>query len=202
MAELISIMKIFIITLILIFNIQSWTKADDIKDYEIEGISIGQSVLKYFSLNEIEQNKWDYFKNKEFTPLQFDNPSFANVYDAIDIQYKTNDKDYKIEGLSGIILYKDKKKIKDCYKKMDGIIIDVRSIFSNLDETEKKTFVHKGIDDGGKSKVTSIYFEFENGDAIGIACYNYSKEAGDINHLRFSMNTYDYRIFLSTKAYQ
>ena len=69
MAELISIMKIFIITLILIFNIQSWTKAEDIKDYEIEGISIGQSVLKYFSLNEIEQNKWDYFKNKEHLPL-------------------------------------------------------------------------------------------------------------------------------------
>ena len=138
MAELISIMKIFIITLILIFNIQSWTKADDIKDYEIEEISIGQSVLKYFSLNEIEQNKWDYYSNKEYTPLQFDNPSFAKIYDGIDIQYKTNDKDYKIEGLSGIIFYRDKEKIKDCYKKMDGIIVDVRSIFSNLNEYKKK----------------------------------------------------------------
>ena len=202
MVELINIMRTFLITIILFFNVQTWTKAEDIRDYEIEGISVGESVLKYFSLNEIEQNKWDYFKNKEFTPLQFDNPSFAKVYDAIDIQYKTNDKDYKIAGLSGIIFYEDKKKIKDCYKKMDDIINDVRSIFSNLNSSEKKTFIHKGIDDGGKSKVRGINFEFENGDVISIQCYNYSKEAGDLNHLRFSMNTYDYRIFLSTKAYK
>ena len=104
--------------------------------------------------------------------------------------------------MAGIIFYSDKKKIKDCYKKMDSIIADVRSIFSNLYETEKKTSVHTGVDDGGKSKVISVYFEFENGDAIAIQCYNYSKEAGDLNHLRFSMNTYDYRNFLSTKAYE
>jgi len=194
-------MKIFIVILIFIFNLQSLTKAEDIRDFEIEGMSIGDSVLNYFSLNEIEQNKWDYYTNKEYTPLQFDNPPFAKNYDAIDIQYKTNDKDYKIEGLAGVIFYEDKKKIKDCYKKMDSIIVDVRSIFSNINETEKKTSVHTGIDDGGKSKVTSVYFEFENGDAIAIQCYNYSKEAGDLNHLRFSINTYDYRIFLSTKAY-
>ena len=85
MAELINSMRTFLITIILLFNFQSFTKADDIRNYEIEGISIGESVLKYFSLNEIEQNKWDYFKNKEFTPLQFDNPTFAKIYDAIDL---------------------------------------------------------------------------------------------------------------------
>ena len=195
-------MKKLLLLIILILNFQNLTKADDIGDFEIEGISIGDSVLKHFSLNEIEQNKWDYYSNKEFTPLQFDNPTFAKIYDGIDIQYKTNDKDYKIEGIAGIIFYKDKKKIKDCYKKMDSIINEVRSIFSNLNETEKKTSVHTGIDDGGKSNVTSVYFEFENHDAIGVQCYNYSKESGDLNHLRFSMNTYDYRIFLSTKAYE
>lgn len=195
-------MKRSILIIILTIFLQSWTQADDIRDFQIEGISIGDSVLKYFSLNEIEQNKWDYYTNKEYTPLQFDNPSFAKIYDGIDIQYKTDDKNYKIEGLSGIIFYNDKKKIKDCYKKMDTITADVRSIFSNLYETEKKTSVHTGVDDGGKSKVTSIYFVFENGDIIGIQCYNYSIEAGDQNHLSFSMNTSDFRTFLSTKAYE
>ena len=46
-------MKIFLIILILIFNIQSLTKADDIRDFEIEGISIGDSLLKFYS----EMNK-------------------------------------------------------------------------------------------------------------------------------------------------
>ena len=31
------------------------------------------------------------------------------MYDALDIAYKTNDKEYKIEKLTGVILYKDKK---------------------------------------------------------------------------------------------
>ncbi len=43
---------IFFKVLILIFSLQSWTKADDIRDFQIEGISIGDSALDYFSENE------------------------------------------------------------------------------------------------------------------------------------------------------
>jgi len=46
MAELINDMRTFLITIILLFNIQSFVKADDIRNYEIEGISIGESVLR------------------------------------------------------------------------------------------------------------------------------------------------------------
>ena len=42
-------MRVFIIVLVLIFSLQSWTKADDISDFEIEGMSIGDSLLKKFS---------------------------------------------------------------------------------------------------------------------------------------------------------
>ena len=110
-------MRVFIAVLVLIFSLQSWTKADDIRDFEIEGISIGDSVLDFFSKEEIKKNTWDYFKSKEFTPLQFDNPSFAKTYDAIDIQYKTSDKNFTIMGLSGIIFYTDKKKITESVDK-------------------------------------------------------------------------------------
>ena len=187
--------------LVLIFGLQSWTKADDIRDFEIEGVSIGDSALDYFTKEEIKKNTFDYFKSKEFTPLQFDSPSFAKTYDAIDIQYKTSDKNFTIMGLSGIIFYTDKKKIKECYKKMDIITSEIKSLFSNVHETSKKTSVHKGVDDGGKSTVTSVYFEFDNQDSIAIQCYNYSVESGDQNHLRIGINTKEYRIFLSTKAY-
>ena len=34
---------------ILNFIFQSWTNADDIRDFEIEGISIGDSALDYFT---------------------------------------------------------------------------------------------------------------------------------------------------------
>ena len=194
-------MKRFILIIILIFTSQSSIKADDISEFEIEGISIGDSVLDFFTKAEIKKNTWDYYTNKEYTPLQFDYPSFATMYDAIDIQYKTNDKNYTIKGLSGIIFYTDKKKINECYKQMDNIISEIRSTLSNYTETQKNTSIHTGIDDGGKSTVTGMSFEFKNQDAIQIQCYNYSVETEDRNHLRIGINTYEYRYFLGNKAY-
>ena len=47
-------MKFFLITLIFFFNIQSLSKADDIRDFEIEGMSIGDSLLEHFSKKSIE----------------------------------------------------------------------------------------------------------------------------------------------------
>ena len=194
-------MRVFLTILFLIFSIQLCAKADNIRDFQIEGISIGDSLLKYFSIDEIKRNTWDYYNNKKYTPLQFEKPSFAKMYDALDIAYKTNDKEYKIEKLTGVILYKDKKKIKQCYKKMDSILADIRNNFSNLDESKKYNSVHTGIDDGGKSRVTSVYFYFKNNDMIAIQCYDYSEQAGDVNHLAVSLNSSDFAIWLSTEAY-
>ena len=53
-------MRIFLLVLFIIFSYQSWTKADDISEFEIDGMSIGDSLLKYMSINDIkkaEQNK-------------------------------------------------------------------------------------------------------------------------------------------------
>ena len=194
-------MKRLLLVLILTLSFQTLSKADDISDFQIEGISIGDSVLEFFTKNEIKENTWDYFKNKEFTPLQFDDPKFAKIYDAIDIQYKTDDNNFIIMGLSGIIFYTDKKKINDCYKKMDTIISDIRTAFQNLTETSKSKYVHDGINDGGKSNVTGTSFDFENNDAIQIQCYDYSVESERQNHLRIGINTSKYRSFLAYKAY-
>ena len=52
-------MRVFIVALFIIFSLQSWTKADDIRDFQIEGMSIGDSLLDYFSESEIERNNYD-----------------------------------------------------------------------------------------------------------------------------------------------
>ena len=60
-----------LLILILTFSFQSLTKADDIRDFEIEGMSIGDSALDYFTKNEINNRKncitlivKDFFKEK------------------------------------------------------------------------------------------------------------------------------------------
>ena len=50
------IVKRLLLILILTFSFQSLTKADDIRDFQIEGISVGDSLLDYFSENEIKSN--------------------------------------------------------------------------------------------------------------------------------------------------
>ena len=56
-SEKVLFMRVFLSVLILIFSFQSWTKADDIRDIEIESMSIGDSALNFFSNQEIENNK-------------------------------------------------------------------------------------------------------------------------------------------------
>ena len=63
-------MKRLLFILILTLSFQSWTKADDIKDFEIEGMSIGDSLLDFFSLDEIKSFKAYFYKDKEYKALQ------------------------------------------------------------------------------------------------------------------------------------
>ena len=50
-------MRVFIAVLVLIFGLQSWTKADDISEFEIEGMSIGDSLLDIATEKEINKAK-------------------------------------------------------------------------------------------------------------------------------------------------
>ena len=62
-------MRVFIAVLVLVLNLQSWTKADDISDFEIEGVSIGDSLLDYFSKEEIKNEELFLYKNKKFASI-------------------------------------------------------------------------------------------------------------------------------------
>ena len=50
-------MKILLSVLIFIFGLQYWAKADNIRDFEIEGMSLYESALNFFSQSEIRDNE-------------------------------------------------------------------------------------------------------------------------------------------------
>ena len=194
-------MRVFITVLILIFSLQSWTKADDISDFEIEGIGIGDSALNFFSIEDIKSNLWEY-PNKEFKRVQNDNYAFFETYDAVDFHYKSNDKKYIIHSLSGILIYENN--IEKCYDKMDQIVLNINKLFSNnVFMDNKSTFSHpspKNTD--GKSKVTVVDFQFQNGDEIDVSCYDYSEIHGSQDHLNVNISTNNFADWLSNKAYK
>ena len=47
-------MNRLILILILMFSFQSLTKADDIRDFQIEGMSIGDSALDFFTKKKLK----------------------------------------------------------------------------------------------------------------------------------------------------
>ncbi len=195
-------MRVFIIVIILIFSFQSWTKADDIRDFQIEGISIGDSALDYFSEEQIKKNSMSYFKNKKYTPVQNDQLPFFNTYDGVDFVFKTNDKKYIIQSISGVLFYD--LNVKDCYKKMDEIIDEMDVIFSNQKKYPQRTYKHgnKILNKSGKSIVTDVEYEFKNEDTVSVACYDYSIEHGSQDHLNVGIDKKAYKDFLINEAYK
>ena len=172
--------------------------ADDIRDFQIEGISLGDSALDYFTEEQIKNNSFDYYKNKEYTPVQTDNFPFFETFDGVDFSYKTNDENYKIYSLNGIILYKTN--IKSCYKKMDEIINKLSELFINQKKSTKATWPHPN-DKSGESMVTDLYFLFDEGDKVTIACYDFTEAHGSQDHLRVGMRKKEFAVWLRDKAY-
>ena len=70
-------MKLFLSLLIFILSLQSWTKAD-ISEFEIEGISIGDSLLNFLSEDEIKKKSSDthYYKDNKYVYYFFPSLDF------------------------------------------------------------------------------------------------------------------------------
>lgn len=183
-----------IIFLSLYFIIPS--QADDIRDIEIEGMSIGESLLKHLSKEEIKKSyKLDVYKDKSFTHAQVTKTS--SEYDRISVFYKSKDQKYIIEGVVGENTFNN---FKDCSKKQSEVIKSISSIVSTKGIKNNK--VH-GVDKTGKSKVIQTSFKL-NGGNLNISCYKY---AGDFKAkfktpLNVSLTSTDLLFWLRNKAYR
>ena len=160
-------MKGLLLILILTINFQSWTKADDISDYEIEGLSIGDSLLNHFSDIEIKnfQNYDDLPSDMSFRIIEiFSNEMKMDLYDSVQIYYKPNDKTFKIHGVNGGLFCDTKKK---CINQYDQIKKDISKLFG--DSLKSDNFNGKHMDDDtGKSVFEYVVYYHANGEiAVG-----------------------------------
>ena len=87
---------------VLIFSLQSWTNAETIKDFEIEGISVGDSLLDYFSRDQIK--KIFYSGSKKFVYSDHKSSKFK-TYDDVQFNFKNNDRKFIIHELNGGIFF-------------------------------------------------------------------------------------------------
>ena len=135
------VMKKLLPILILIFTLQTPSQADDIRDFQIEGISIGDSLLDYMSEDEIINNDLKiYQNNSKFLVIDFNGKK--NIYDYIYLYVKRNDNKYIIYTIRAINIVDNKNQ---CLKIKNEIVMYMKPLFKNADfqEDSQKHFVYK-----------------------------------------------------------
>ena len=184
-------MKKLLLILILLFSFQPLSTADDIRDFQIEGISIGDNMLDYFTQDQIDNNNFRAnFKDKSLQGLLFQDIDFIVNYDAMQFVYKV--KDMKIVNITA--LDKTGEDIKLCKKKKDKVVLDLDNIFAGIEKVDHET--KHPADNTGNSKVASTFFNFKSGDFVAVECEQWSKEMGHPNILKISLRTNFYNKFL------
>lgn len=160
--------------------------ADDISDFEIEGISIGDSLLDYMTeeeiLEEIERTKDNYYYLNE--PYKY-----SEVYLFRDLstfkgglsfflennprsKYITDKKEpYFILSIRGMENYLED--FKGCLQKKDEIVAELSKIFPDA-KKEGGTFKHPA-DSSGNSIIDYDYFYFNSGGKSEVSCVNFDE---------------------------
>ena len=187
------------------------SKADDIKDFQIEGMSIGDSLLNFFDKELIEAEKNDkyslMYKNNEYVqigasyktsyPLRID----SNTYDDLSIILKTNDDNYKIVSIGGRIMCID---MNICKSKKNEIVSELKIIFGD-NVTIRNFKKNHAADPSGNSKNFSTTFDFKSNDYVQVSIYDWSQKLNDEksypDNLKVTIVSAEFRNFLENIQY-
>ena len=165
-------MRNFLLILILTLSFQTLSKADDIKDFEIEGMSIGDSLLDYMSKGEIKKNLRNYVS----ATSKYYVTSFSDLknYDSLDIYLKRNDKSYIIKSVIGFVFLDFKK----CKIKMNKVSKEIDQLFINSKKVDAGITEHQ-YDKTGNSKEYQIAYllnkEYDD-DHVRMNCTDWSSK--------------------------
>ena len=171
--------KLFLI-LIITLSFQSWSSADDVEDFQIEGMSIGESLLNYMDENiiieKINSKSANYYPKRSFVVFTYKNESFK-TYDDLGIVISPNDKNYTIHSIEGTLY------MNDCREKQLEVTNELKVFF----DKKKYDFVSSPnlnyiSDETGESKVHYEDFYFEDNSAVRVICWSLSKKFLDNGH--------------------
>jgi len=196
--------RIFLI-LIITLSFQSLTKADVISDFQIERMSIGDSLSDYFTKKEIRikrKYRIKYPNSNKFTAITFDKHPKLKVYDSVQINVKTKDKKYIIYSISGISYFDNN--ISKCKEQMKLISNELIKIFpnaSNINQTKKHEY-----DKSGESLIHQSIFDMDSGAEARVECYDWSKKMFKKHNLEdqliVSILSDDFSYFMANEAYK
>ena len=187
-------MKVLLLILILTLSFQSLTKADDIKDFEIESMSIGDNLTKYYSEINLTTNTADFYKDNTYATQSF-NAKKDSPYEVIQVSYIKKDKNFKAEAIGGEISFAND--IDSCLKHMNNVKKDIASSLPNtIKEIENTNY------NSAHGIYSYIHFIFDTGDLITISCYDYDNSKYTYEDtFKLNIQTKEFRKWINMKAF-
>ena len=198
----IKIFKKIIVFFLLSFSFQTILNAEEINEIEIEGLSVGSSLLDNFSKSEIEVFKQN---STAYTPHKFEvifiNKKLEN-YDRLQVTIKPNDQKYMIYSIGGILDFDNK--IKECRKKSAEILKDIKSVIKNYEEVNDQG-THSG-DPSGESVMSGTWLFLDSGGYISVNCADYGQTVleknGWTDELSIDLASKEFKKFMQYEAYK
>ena len=194
-------MRIFVSVLVLIFCFKSWVIADDVSEFEIEGVSIGDSLLDHFSKEKVDKKGQALYPNKEMLAGTFKDSSFK-IYEDIQFHWLANDKDYIIQSISANISFPNN--ISKCLEKRKKINKDISRLFTNPRKEDWGKRALLNVDPSGETYAYQNIYWFENGNII-ISCRDFgvSKEnEGFEDYLAIMIDSKIFDNWINNKAWE
>ena len=196
-------MKRLLLIFILAFSFQTLTKGDDIRDFEIEGISIGDSLLDYVGKNLIESKFKSFYPNSDkFYLIEFDGTELklSDEYTYVSFHLKKNDNDFKIHSIKGMNIYDNE--LDACLGKKKIIVNSIKDSLNN----PKETSYENNFDNiYGNSKAYISDFETKSG-FIRIWCTNWDKiwedKNGWVDTININLSNDIFLNWLNNEAYK
>ncbi len=195
--------KKFVIFFILVFGFQSLVKADNLNDFQIEGMSIGENLINHaetigISVNEIKSyNLFFYPKSKKYAGISFANKGNFSTFEAV--QFTIDPDTYDIVTIGGKLRSPFKNNMKACYAKQKEILNDLKLSF-DYKRIEEKGVESHGYDKTGKSTVKETNIILSTG-RINLRCTDWDKDIGIPDSLTVSILTDEHSKWLNEEAY-
>ena len=159
---------------LILFSFQASSLADDIRDFQIEGMSIGDSLLDFMTENEIEMNKMNYELEQGIKFYTINYTGKKETYKVVEITLKKNDKTYEIYTVRGGFFIDD---LTECKDKKNKIVKEIKSLFENAIFTEgkQKHYYYKD----STQYISQFTFEPSNHEAdnVRVECMIYGKKS-------------------------
>ncbi|MBD1108721.1 hypothetical protein IDH26_01250 [Pelagibacterales bacterium SAG-MED50] len=195
-------MRRLLLILILTLSFQTLVKADDIRDFQIEGMSIGDSMLEHFDKKKIQKKNLFYYpKSKKYAGISIKKKSLKRYENT---QFTFDPKTYKIYSISGKINFPND--INSCLNKKKDVVKEISTLLPSAESYDKESS-HR-YDKTGQSINYTTYFNLKDkSGGIRIVCVDWREGIKSNNNillvdkLMISVRHKNYIKFLRKEAY-